>query len=111
MAGLLCASKLTNSNLTAQELLSIAHKIEGHPENAASSLLGGLTINCIENGNVITKKVLLDKNIKAVLLIPDKTISTTSARKVLPKKISHQDAIFNLQRSALIVHALRAREY
>ncbi|MFQ5822697.1 MAG: homoserine kinase [bacterium] len=111
IAGLLCAAKLTNSKLTNQQILSLANEIEGHPENAASSLLGGLTINCLEDGNVITKKVEADEKLKAVLLIPEITITTQDARRVLPQTVPHKDAVFNLQRSALLAHAFISRDY
>jgi homoserine kinase len=112
IAGLVCGARLANSNLPHEAILSLAQEIEGHPENAASSLLGGLTINCVEaNGQVICKKVEVDDKLKAVLLIPETTIATHEARRVLPKTVSHQDAVFNLQRSALLAHAFTSRDY
>ncbi|MFQ5754256.1 MAG: homoserine kinase, partial [bacterium] len=111
VAGLVCASRLSNLTLTNQEILSLANEIEGHPENAASSLLGGLTINCLAEGKVITKKIAGDENLKAVLLIPNLTISTHQARRVLPDTVSHQDAVFNLQRSALLAQAFICQDY
>ncbi|MFQ5865809.1 MAG: homoserine kinase [bacterium] len=111
IAGLLGAVQLANSGLTNQEILTLANEIEGHPENAASSLLGGLTINCVDKGQVISKKVDVDKNLRAVLLIPDVAISTHDARRALPRTVSHKDAVFNLQRSALLAHAFITRDY
>ncbi len=111
VAGIMCASKLSNTELSAPEILSLVNEIEGHPENAASSLFGGLTINCVENGKVITRKVEVDEKIKTVLLIPDLTISTNKARSELPDTVPHQDAVFNLQRSAMLVYAFISRDY
>ena len=112
IAGILCAAKLYNLHITNEEILALAQEIEGHPENAASSLQGGLTINCVdEHNNVISKKVEVDEHLKAVLLIPEVNISTHEARRVLPKSVSHSEAVFNLQRSALLAHAFITRDY
>jgi homoserine kinase len=111
IAGLVGAIELANAKLTNREILSLANEIEGHPENASASLLGGLTINGIDHGEVISKKVEVDENLKAVLLIPEDKISTHQARKVLPQTVPHKDAVFNLQRSALLAHAFISRDY
>lgn len=111
IAGLVCASRLANANLDQRRLLSIANKIEGHPENASASLFGGFTINCVENGVVISKKVAVPENLTTVLLVPESAVSTHKARGVLPKAIPHEDAVFNLQRSALLAHAFVSGEY
>lgn len=112
IAGLVCAARLANLNLPPEEILSLAQAIEEHPENAASSLLGGLTINCVEaNGLVICKKVEVNEKLKVVLLIPETAISTYEARRVLPETVPHHDAVFNLQRSALLAYAFISRDY
>ncbi|NIR47003.1 homoserine kinase [candidate division KSB1 bacterium] len=111
VAGLMCASKLVKANLSNQQLLNLAHQIEGHPENASASLVGGLTINCVENNAITSKRILPREKLKTVLLIPDVNISTHDARNVLPREIPYTDAVFNLQRSALLAHAFLTDEY
>lgn len=111
IAGLLCGAKLTGIELSGEEVLQLANDFEGHPENAASSYLGGLTINCNSGDKIVTKKVAADERLKAVVLIPDLRISTNKARKVLPTNVSHRDAVFNLQRSALLSHAFLTHDY
>ncbi len=111
IAGIAGANKLLDDKFSNPELLNIANKIEGHPENVAASLYGGLTINCINNGDVISKKVEITNPLKAVLLIPDATVSTEDAREVLPILVAYEEAIFNVQRSALLTHALLTGDY
>jgi homoserine kinase len=111
VAGLLCGNQLANARLNNSALLNLANELEGHPENAAASLLGGATINCVENGRVISKKFTIEKSLQAVIFISDAIVSTHDARRVLPKTVAHADAVFNLQRSALLAHALIACDY
>ncbi|MFQ5601760.1 MAG: homoserine kinase [bacterium] len=111
IAGLVTGAKVAGINLNDCELLNLANQIEGHPENAAASLYGGLTINCVENESVLTQKVPVSEKLKAVLFIPHRRISTEQARKVLPRTISHKDAVFNLQRSALLAHAFLTADF
>lgn len=111
IAGLICASELAGKNLEKDEILSIAADMEGHPDNAAACLYGGLTISCLDNSTILTRKVAVDESLNCVLMIPNDTISTKSAREVLPETVSHQDAVFNLQRSALLTEAFMSRNY
>ncbi|MFQ5709797.1 MAG: homoserine kinase [bacterium] len=111
IAGLLGASQLAHAEVSAQEILTLANELEGHPENAAASFSGGLTINCLAQGRVVYKRVEIEPDLKAVLLIPEVSISTERARRVLPPTVEHSAAVFNLQRSALLAHALVTRDY
>jgi homoserine kinase len=111
IAGLVIGQALSGLQLSDQEVINIANSVEGHPENIASSYFGGLTINCHTEQGVLCRRILGDKNLRAVTLIPEVFISTNAARAVLPEHISHRDAVFNLQRSALLAHAFVSRDY
>jgi len=111
IAGLMCANYLLESNLTNDEILSLAVDIEGHPDNVSACLYGGLTINCLDDVKIITKKISVDEHLNCVLLIPNDTISTKAAREALPETVSHRDAVFNLQRSALLTEAFMSKNY
>ena len=104
--------------MSDDELITLATELEGHPDNVASAFYGGATIAWIENsidqygntksvGRAVSLKV--DDRIKALLLVPDNQLSTAKARKLLPETISHQDAVLNSSRTALLVHALAER--
>jgi len=104
--------------MSDDELITLATELEGHPDNVASAFYGGATIAWIENsidqygntksvGRAVSLKV--DDRIKAFLLVPNNQLSTAKARKLLPETISHQDAVLNSSRTALLVHALAER--
>jgi len=105
IAGLVAANELLGRPLSGNDLLQTATDVEGHPENVSASFLGGLTISCLRGTENITRKIEIEHGLKAVLAIPDASVSTYQARKVLPAKISHQEAVFNVQRSALLSYA------
>ena len=111
IAGLICASELAGKYLEKDEILSMASDMEGHPDNAAACLYGGLTMSCLDNSKILTRKIAIDENLNCVLMIPNDTISTKAARDVLPETVSHRDAVFNLQRSALLTEAFMSKNY
>ncbi|HEX3005832.1 MAG TPA: homoserine kinase, partial [Angustibacter sp.] len=87
-------------------LLRAATRLEGHPDNAAAALLGGLTIawGSVEEPDAVTLAV--HRDLAAVLLVPTSRLATHHARSVLPASVSHEDAAANVARTALLVHAL-----
>ncbi len=111
IAGLVCGRELAASRISDEELLKLATELEGHAENVAASLFGGLTVNCVTEQQVISHKVAADEALQVVLMIPRIAISTNAARKVLPANIPHSNAVFNIQRSALLAHAFLTRDY
>lgn len=96
----------------ASDWLGVACAIEGHPDNAAAALLGGLTLSCqFEDGRVEARTWAWPSDLRLIVLTPAAEVETAAARKVLPQTISLRDAIFNLQRSLLLVRALDAGRY
>jgi len=86
------------------ELLDLTTELEGHPDNAAASLVGGVT--AAAGGRVVGVPVGFDAAV--VVWIPDTTTSTDSARKALPSTLALADAVFNVGRTALLVAAFAA---
>jgi homoserine kinase len=104
--------------MSDEDLITLATELEGHPDNVAAAFYGGATIAWLESkinhdgsnaniGKAVSLKV--DDRIKAFLLVPDNQLATAKARKLLPESISHQDAVLNSSRTALLVHALAER--
>jgi homoserine kinase len=104
--------------MSDEDLITLATELEGHPDNVAAAFYGGATIAWLESkinhdgsnaniGKAVSLKV--DDRIKALLLVPDNQLATAKARKLLPESISHQDAVLNSSRTALLVHALAER--
>jgi homoserine kinase len=89
------------------DLLTLATEIEGHPDNAAAALLGGLALSCqFGDGRVEARAWNWPESLKLVVGTPESQLETAAARKILPQTISLRDAVFNLQRALLLVRAL-----
>ncbi len=90
----------------AEDPLTVAAEFEGHPENAAASVMGGLVTATMVDERVVATPLFLDPDLHFVLLIPDRTLSTKDAREALPKMVSLEDAVFNLGRLAWLIASL-----
>jgi homoserine kinase len=111
VAGLQLYQHLT-APIDAADLLSLATDIEGHPDNAAASLLGGLTVSCQrDDGRVTARTWRWPADVQIVVATPGAELETAHARRVLPDTVTLRDAVFNLQRALLLVHALSAGGY
>ena len=101
-AGLLGANSLLKEPFDRNELLNFAAEIEGHPDNVAPALLGGLTASVIQGGKVWSIKYDVEPSLCFAAVIPDYKLLTEAARAALPKTIPHRDAVYNLSRAALL---------
>lgn len=101
-AGLL----LPEITLTEQQLLDFATEIEGHPDNVAPALFGGLTIAWNDESGPHHKKLTVHRGVSPLVLVPPNQMSTKLARSLQPESVPHTDAVFNVSRSALLVAAL-----
>jgi len=89
----------------ATDPLAIGTGIDGHAENAAASLLGGLVV-ARSNGEVVARSLALDDDWRFVVVIPDEELSTDDARDVLPTQVPFDDAIHNLSSMGLLLAGL-----
>lgn len=93
-------------------LLNAAVALEGHPDNVAAALLGGLTASCeLPDGSTSAVSLHWPTALKLIVATPEFNLSTKAARGVLPERISRQDAVFNLQRIAHLLHALQTEDF
>jgi homoserine kinase len=97
--------------LPIEEVLTLAAELEGHPDNTSASILGGLTASCQTDGGVIAIATPWPDSIHVIVATPNVTLETKVARAALPASISRADAIFNLQRTALLLQAVAAGRY
>jgi homoserine kinase len=106
IAGLLAARQLSGAKISDNDLLSLAVEFEGHADNAAACLWGGLVIVIQNVDDWLVEKVQV-KPIKVVIALPEINLSTRQARALLPDSVRRQDAIFNIGHTALLIHALK----
>lgn len=105
VGGLAAANKLCGDPLSTDEILALACRWEGHPDNITPALLGGLTVSVMVGENVVYARLPVP-DLGVVLFVPDFPIPTERARGVLPEYVSHRDATHNVGRVALLVAAL-----
>ena len=106
LGGLLTANVLCGNMFSLSEILNFSTAIEGHPDNVAASLYGGLVISVQEEEHIHTIQLVCDPALHVVLAIPEFTLSTQKARDILPKTVDFADAIYNISRSSLLVASI-----
>ena len=106
VAGLTAANEIVGSPLNRNELLKLATELEGHPDNVAPAIFGNFTVSVMDGDEVQTFSFRPRIKLKLVVAVPEFELSTKLARKVLPKKVSRSDAIFNISRASMLVAAL-----
>jgi homoserine kinase len=110
VAGLVAADRLLDAGLDADRFLEVAVDIEGHPDNVAGCLRGGLVLAYLSNAGWRAERLDPHPSLRPVLLVPEhERLATADARRVLPREVPLADAAFNAGRSALAVVALTER--
>lgn len=115
IAGISVYEALSGDKLTTAGILRCALQFEDHGDNLAPSLLGGLVVACVvesEQGRFLkTVKRAWPERVKLVLAIPDYEMNTREMRNALPATVSLSDAVFNVQRAALLQAAISEERF
>jgi homoserine kinase len=93
----------------SRDPLGVAARVDGHPENAAASVVGGLVAATLVRGAVRAVRMPLDGGLVFVAMVPDRPLPTAKARQALPQQVSRTDATFNLGRLSLLLAGLADR--
>ncbi len=108
-AGVVIADCLLNLGWRPLRVLDEAARLEGHPDNVAACVLGSIVASAIDSGGAVRAvRLELPQRFGIALVVPDFDLPTSEARAVLPSCYSREDAVFNVQRSALLIAALAA---
>jgi homoserine kinase len=107
LTGLLAGNALLDEPLTREEILNFASEMEGHPDNVAPALLGGLVVAIIDDGKVIARQIPIGMDVCITIVLPDFYLPTKQARAALPKRIPMKNAIHNISRAVLVTEAFR----
>ncbi|MDE1175080.1 MAG: homoserine kinase [Edaphobacter sp.] len=105
VAGVMLANHFGEMGWTPEQVLAEACRREGHPDNVAACLLGGMTVSGMHQGRVITATYIDNIDWKLMVAMPSSSLSTSKARALLPENYSKADAVANVQATALLVSA------
>jgi homoserine kinase len=106
-AGVAIADRLLGLGWKPLRILDEAARLEGHPDNVAACILGSIVASAIDSGGVARAvRLELPPRFGVAVVVPDFSLPTSKARSVLPDCYSRADAIFNVQRAALLIAAL-----
>ncbi len=111
VGGLVAANRAFELGYDNDELLRRATEIEGHPDNVAAALLGGLVLTVQTNTALHSLRVPFPSDIGIVLLVPSYRVPTAKARAILPSSVKHTDAVANIARAAMMIAALQTMRY
>src|SRR5207253_6978621 len=110
VGGLVAGNTLLGSPLSREALLGLAARAEGHPDNVAAAIFGGLTVSCATPEGVTAVTLPLTRSLSSVVLVPEVTTATAEGRAVLPRSVPRDGGVFPVQRVQLLLAALQAAQ-
>jgi homoserine kinase len=105
-AGLLAGNALLEGLHSPQRLLELGTRLEGHPDNMAPALFGGLQIVVRHQGELLRLEAPIADGLEVVVFVPDFEMPTQESRRKLPQQLSREETVFNVGRAAMLVAAL-----
>jgi homoserine kinase len=111
VAGIELANQLCDLKLTIQDKLNLSSQIEGHPDNATASVLGGLTISSMDENGIVDTFHVNDINASFVVYVPDVELKTSESRSVLPKQLERAYAVRASANANMLAASLMSRDF
>jgi homoserine kinase len=111
IGGLVAANAYAGSVLSKRDILQLANRLEGHPDNVTPALYGGITLAVETAENILARTLLSQPNFNVLAIVPDFLLETDKSREVLPTMVSRRDTVYNISHAALLVEALIHEEY
>jgi homoserine kinase len=109
--GVFLANELLDTRCDRDELLDVAVKIEGHPDNVSAALKGGFTINCFENARLHCRSIKITAPLSVITCSPHFQLLTAQARRILPTTVTLKEAVMNIENVASLVAALISEDF
>jgi homoserine kinase len=110
VGGVVAANALMRNRFSQDELVALAAKIEGHPDNVAPRF-GRIGCIGVRQKALVASRLQVPRELKCVIFVPSRALSTQAARSLLPARVPRADAIFNASRTALWVVAVQSRQW
>jgi len=107
LTGLLAGNALLENPLSEDAILDQAAEMDGHADNVAPALMGGLVVSTLEKKKVMARQIPVEMDLHITIALPDFYLPTKQARAALPRKISIKNAIHNISRTVLVTDAFR----
>lgn len=104
--GIMASFDVMKRDFDKKEILKLATKMEGHPDNVAPAIFGNAVASILKDDQVYLEKFEISNNFKFLAIIPDFKLPTKEARDALPKTYSKEDAVFNLSRLSMVILSL-----
>ncbi|MBS7298749.1 MAG: homoserine kinase [Eubacteriales bacterium] len=111
IGGMLAANVISGRQLSYNDILDIATKMEGHPDNVAPALYGGFCTSVMSGSHTVTKSVKIEKPISFMAMVPDFFVLTRKSRVSLPETVTHKDAAYNAGHAALFSLAMATGDF
>lgn len=111
LGGIMLANEMLSHALTNEEMLGIACEFEGHPDNAAPAIYGGIVITAYLDGKPIIRHIKPTKELFTAVAIPEILLSTSVSRSVLPASYSRHDTVTAMSNAAVAIDALQKGDY
>ncbi len=111
VSAIAAAYAMAGVNVPKEKLLNLALTYEHHPDNITPAVMGGFTVSAIEHGKVFSLKKEMPKNLQAVIVIPNRPISTNQSRSKLPRRYAVSDVVYNVSRSSLLTAAFFSQRW
>ena len=100
VAALSAAYSMAEKKYNKREILNQALRYEHHPDNITPAVMGGFNVACVEGDRVYSKKRRMPEYLRAVVIVPNRTISTAKSRTILPKMYRKEETVYSLSRAA-----------
>jgi len=110
IAGLMAANKLLELRMSQNEILKAGLELEGHVDNIAACLLGGLVIVGLTLDSLVTRRMSIQQ-LKTTIALPDISLSTYQARNALPRNFKIHDIVFNISRTAMLIDSFSRGDF
>ena len=110
VGGLLAAQEVLGVEVPREVLLQLAVELEGHPDNVAPALYRGLVATAVDEQGALAVPIPVP-DMRVAVVLPRVRVSTEEARRLLPSRVRHVDAVFNVARAVLVVQALSRGDY
>ncbi len=111
LSGILAANAIAGGKLSHEEVLNLAVEFEGHPDNVAPQIYGGLCVSAVHKDKVMVVRLDPPRGLCAVACVPNFELSTKKARAALPAKVAHKDAVFNVSRASFFLASIFSEQY